>query len=47
MTIQKLLDGIKVNWMQINVIEQVSKNQYIVGDDTGLAIMEIASDHDI
>ena len=46
MTIQKLLDGIKVNWMQINVIEQVSKNQYIVGDDTGLAIMEIASDHE-
>ena len=43
MTIQQLLDGIKVNWIHVNVIEQLSPTQYIVGDATGLAIMETGS----
>jgi hypothetical protein len=40
MTIQQLLDGIKVNWIHVNIIEQLSPTTYIVGDATGLAIME-------
>ena len=45
MTIQDLIDGVKVNWIHVNVIEQLSPTRYIVGDATGLAIMEVASDH--
>ena len=41
MTIKQLLDGVKVSWIHVNVIEQLSPTHFIVGDGTGLAIMEI------
>ena len=43
MTIKQLLDGVQVKWLHVNIIEKVSLNQYIVGDSTGLAIMEVSS----
>ena len=43
MTIKQLLDGVQVKWLHVNIIEKVSPNQYIVGDSTGLAIMEVSS----
>ena len=43
MTIQQLLDGGNVKWIQVNIIEQLSETQYIVGDATGLAIMDTSS----
>ena len=48
MTIQQLLDGAKVNWIHVKILEKVSPTQYVVGDSTGLAIMEIDpnSNHD-
>ena len=45
MTIQSLIDGVKLTWIHINVIEELSQSRFIVGDSTGLAIMEIAPGH--
>ena len=41
MTIKQLNDGVKVNWMQVTIIEKVTTTKYIVADGTGLAMMEI------
>ena len=41
MTIQQLLSGVRVNWIQVNIIEQITATKFIVGDATGLALMEI------
>ena len=41
MTIKQLMDGIKVNWIHVNIIEEVTLTKYIVGDASGLALMEI------
>ena len=45
MTIKQLLDGVKVSWIHVNVVEQLSPTHFIVGDGTGLAIMEIDPNH--
>ena len=45
MTIQQLLDGVKVNWIHVNVIEKLSETHYIIGDATGLAVMETTATH--
>ena len=45
MTIQQLLDGVKVNWIHVKVIEKLSETHYIVGDATGLAVMETTEAH--
>ena len=45
MTIKQLLDGVKVSWIHVNVMEQLSPTHFIVGDGTGLAIMEIDPNH--
>ena len=39
MTIFQLLKGEKVNFLQVNVLKQISLTHYIVADKTGLAIM--------
>ena len=41
MTIQKLLRGEQVNVLQVNVLKEISSTQFIVGDVTGLAMMNI------
>ena len=41
MTIIKLIRGEKVNVLHINVIEKISKSKYIVGDQTGMAVMTV------
>ena len=41
MTIKQLMDGVKVNWIQLTIIEEVTATKFIVGDSTGIAIMEI------
>lgn len=41
MTIKQLMDGVRVNWMQLTIIEKVTDSKYIVGDNTGIAILEI------
>ena len=46
MTIQSLIDGVKLTWIHVNVIEELSPSRFIVGDSTGLAIMEIAPGHE-
>ena len=44
MTIQQLIAGVSVNWIHVNVLEQLSPTRYIVADDTGYAVMDIPSD---
>jgi hypothetical protein len=39
MTIIKLLQGEKVNFLQVNVLKEINSTQFIVGDHTGMAIM--------
>ena len=39
MTIFQLLKGETVNFLQVNVLKQISLTHYIVADKTGLAIM--------
>ena len=39
MTILKLLQGEKVNFLQVNVLKEINSTQFIVGDHTGMAIM--------
>ena len=46
MTIKQLLDGVKVSWIHANVIEKLSATQFIVGDATGIAIMETDQNHE-
>ena len=46
MAIQILIDGVKLTWIHVNVIEELSPSRFIVGDRTGLAIMEIAPGHE-
>ena len=41
MTIKQLMDGVKVNWIQVTIIEQVTACKYIVADTTGIAAMEV------
>ena len=41
MTIKKIIDGEKINWLQVTIIELLSPSMYIVGDKTGIAVMEI------
>ena len=41
MTIQKLISGENVNFLQVNVLKELNSTQYIVGDATGMAIMTI------
>ena len=36
MTIKQLNDGVKVNWMQVTIIEKVTTTKYIVADGTEL-----------
>ena len=42
MAIQKLIDGEKVHFLLVNVFREISKNQFIVGDKTGLAVLSVA-----
>ena len=44
MTIKQIIDGEKVNWIQITVLEKLTPSKYIVGDKTGIAVMEIPTD---
>ena len=44
MTILDLLNGKTVNYIQVNVLKQINPDQYIVGDRTGLAILNLDSD---
>ena len=39
MTILQLLNGEKVNCLQVNVLKKIDSNHYIVADKTGMAIM--------
>ena len=39
MTIIKLLQGEKVNFLQVNVLKEINSTQFIVGDQTGMAIL--------
>lgn len=41
MTIQKLIDGEKVHFLLVNVLREISKTQFIVGDKTGLAVLSV------
>ena len=43
MTILKLLNGEKVNCIHVNVLKEINSTQFIVGDNTGMAIMTIES----
>ena len=44
MTIIQLINGEKVNFLQVNVLKQINLTQFIVGDNTGLAIMTLEGD---
>lgn len=44
MTIQKLLNGEKINVLHVNIIEEISTTQFVVGDSTGIVIMQIKED---
>ena len=44
MTILKLMNGEKVNFLQLNVLKEINSTQFIVGDQTGMAIL--TTDHD-
>ena len=44
MTILELLNGKTVNYIQVNVLKQINPDQVIVGDRTGLAILNLDSD---
>ena len=41
MTIQQLIDGEKVHFLHVNVLREISKTQFIVGDKTGLAVLSV------
>ena len=41
MSIEKLLKNEKVNFLQVNVLKQINSTQFIVGDNTGMAIMNV------
>ena len=43
MTIQDLINGEKVSLLHVNVLKQISKDQFIVADNTGLAVLHILS----
>ena len=44
MTILDLLNGKTVNYIQVKVLKHINPDQYIVGDRTGLAILNLDSD---
>ena len=44
MTIKQIIDGEKFQWIQITGLEQLTPSKYIVGDRTGIALMEIPTD---
>ena len=44
MTIEKVLSGGKCTSLKVNVLKKISVCQYIVGDKTGLAILNIDPD---
>ena len=46
MTIAQLMDGVKKNWIEVLVLEKITETQYIVGDGSGLAIMQISDETD-
>ena len=41
MTVKKLLSGDNVNFIQVNVLKELSQTQFIVGDNSGLVIMRL------
>ena len=41
MSIKKLLNNEKVNFLQVNVLKQIHSTQFIIGDNTGMAIMNV------
>jgi hypothetical protein len=45
MTILKLLKGEHVSFLHVNVLRQINPTQFIVGDKTGMAIMNIDSEN--
>ena len=46
MTMKKLMNAEPVNWLHVNVLKQLSPTKFIVGDATGLAIMDVPGNHE-